>query len=106
VAAGVHKKNRIIWSGFAEFCVQGQSLNGRDGGDAPLGLVPSTSQDPLSGFRFRGRFCGKADDIFPGFRSCKVNLLQRAADAGEMGVTVDETRDNDPVIQGEYLGTA
>ncbi len=70
----------------------------------PLLLVPAAPAHPLAR---RGLACGQGDEVhglFPGLGRAQVHDHQRDAQAGEVGVALDEPRNGEPPGEVDHLG--
>ena len=70
----------------------------------PLLLVPAATVDPLAGLGGLDPFGDHRHDPVPGLRVHQLQAQLRRPDAGEVPVTLDETRDHELPLDVDHLG--
>ena len=84
MAVDALQQNRMVGDGGTECFVVGEGVLG------PAGLVPAAAEDPAAGRRSRRALARPRDDLVEVARAGEVEAPQRAPEAEEVGVAVDE----------------
>ncbi len=103
MAAGVGEQHRVIRRHGIERGVQRKALDVWIGRVVPLLLVPTASENPFARLGLLGGARHLRHDLVPGARFAKIEAEAVFANAGEVAVSFDESRDRELAVEIDNL---
>ena len=104
MSAGVFQPDRIMRRNLAQLIVDRETLHVGRWWRIPLGLMPAPPQDPGSGLGFARRRGNHGDNLVPVLGIPQIQNHFGRAEAHEMPVAFDESRNGETPAQVDHFG--
>ena len=104
VSAGVGEEHRVQGGDPRQARVDRQSLDGGSRRPVPLLLMPSPTENPLTGLRISSRVRDHGDDLFPVRGPGEIECQHGPSEVGEVTVAFDEPGNRQLALEVDHLG--